>query len=231
MGLVDLHWAGRRDLGQVVPRRAEATSCDWRIVSARAAVAVFDFDGTITRGDSTTAFLMATVPAGRLVPAVAARSPLLAGFALGLVSRATVKESMVTACLGGAAELEVRRRAAGWAARDLPRLVRPAAMDRMRWHQSRGHRVVLASASLELLVEPWARAAGVGDVLATRLEVRDGRLTGRLDGPNCYGAEKVVRLRAALGDLDRFELYAYGDSRGDREMLAIAQHPSYRPFR
>jgi len=91
--------------------------------------------------------------------------------------------------------------------------------------------VVLASASLELLLEPWARAAGVDDVLATRLEVRDGRLTGRLAGPNCYGPEKVARLEALVGDLAGVELYAYGDSRGDRELLAAAQHPVYRPFR
>jgi phosphatidylglycerophosphatase C len=90
--------------------------------------------------------------------------------------------------------------------------------------------VVLASASLDLLVEPWARTAGVDDVLATRLQVRDGRLTGLIAGRNCYGREKVARLRALLGDLAGVDLYAYGDSRGDRELLAAAQHPAYRPF-
>jgi phosphatidylglycerophosphatase C len=200
-------------------------------VNVRAEVAVFDFDGTITDGDSTTAFCVATVPAPRLAAALAARGPMLAGYALGLVPRTRLKESLLTAFFRGVREDDLRRRAALWSARDLPRLVRPAAMARVRWHQSQGHRVVLASASLELLLEPWARAAGIRDVLATRLEVRDGRLTGRLDGPNCWGEEKVVRLRALLGDLDAFELHAYGDSRGDRELLAVAQHAVYRPFR
>ena len=200
-------------------------------MNVRAEVAVFDFDGTITDGDSTTAFCVATVPAPRLAAALAARGPMLAGYALGLVPRTRLKESLLTAFFRGAPEDELRRRAARWSARDLPRLVRPAAMARLRWHQSQGHRVVLASAALELLLEPWARAAGIRDVLATRLEVREGRLTGRLDGPNCWGEEKVVRLRALLGDLGAFELHAYGDSRGDRELLAVSQHAVYRPFR
>jgi HAD superfamily hydrolase (TIGR01490 family) len=200
-------------------------------MSARAsAVAVFDFDGTITRGDSTTAFCRAEL-AGRLLPTVLRAAPWLAGYPLGLVARQRLKESLLTPLLGGREEPEVRARAADWAARRLPGMVRPAAMDRLGWHRSRGHRVVLASASLDLLLEPWARTAGVDDVLATRLEVRDGRLTGRLAGRNCYGPEKVARLRALLGDLAEFELYAYGDSRGDRELLAAAQHPVYRPFR
>jgi phosphatidylglycerophosphatase C len=193
-------------------------------------VAVFDFDGTITRGDSTRAFCRAEFP-GRLLPAVLHAAPSLAGYPLGLVGRQRLKESLLTTVLGGRDELEVRARAADWAARRLPGMVRPAALERLRWHRSRGHRVVIASASLDLLLEPWGRAAGVGDVLATRLEVRDGRLTGRLAGRNCYGPEKVARLRSLLGDLAGFELYAYGDSRGDRELLAVAQHPVYRPFR
>jgi phosphatidylglycerophosphatase C len=196
----------------------------------RTTVAAFDFDGTITHRDSTTAFCLATVPPRRLVPALAWRAPLLAAYQLGLADRTAVKESLLTALFGGTEERALRERAASWATGALPSLVRPAALDRLRWHQSRGHRVVLASASLEVLLAPWAATIGIHDVLATRLEARAGRVTGRLDGPNCYGAEKVARLRELVGDLQDVELYAYGDSRGDRELLAAAQHPAYRPF-
>jgi phosphatidylglycerophosphatase C len=219
-------------------RGCPTAHCDWTrpgalvygIVNVQASVAVFDFDGTITRRDSTVAFCLAAVPAWRLAPAVAVRVPQLVGLGLGMVPRTRLKESLMTAFFRGVDEDRLRRRAAGWAVHELPRMVRPAALARMRWHMVQGHRVVLASASLEIFLEPWARAVGVRDVLATRLEVRDGRLTGRLAGPNCYGEEKVVRLQALLGDLDAFELHAYGDSRGDQELLAVAQHPAYRPF-
>jgi len=197
----------------------------------RTAIAAFDFDGTITRRDSTIAFCAAMVRPARLASGLLLRAPGLVGLGLGLVPRERAKEALLGAFFHGVEERELRRRAAVWALRELPRLVQPAALARIQWHQSRGHRVVLASASLELFLEPWARAVGILDVLATRLEVRDGRLTGRLDGGNCYGQVKVDRLRDLLGDLACVELYAYGDSRGDREMLAAAQHPVYRPFR
>lgn len=199
-------------------------------MAGTAPVAVFDFDGTIIHGDSTTAFCRAEVPAARLVPAILRTAPRLAFYPLSLAARTQLKESLLTALFGGREADEFRSRTAEWARAVLPGMVRPDALERLRWHQDEGHRVVLASGSLELLLEPWAAAIGVGDVLATRLEVREGRLTGRLDGPNCYGPEKVVRLRELLGELDGVEVYAYGDSRGDRELLAAARHPAYRLF-
>jgi HAD superfamily hydrolase (TIGR01490 family) len=194
-------------------------------------VAVFDFDGTITRRDSTLAFCLAAVPRPRLLLGTARVSPQLAAYRFRLLPNWAVKEAVLRAFFAGAAEEALRARAAAWAVRDLPRLVRPAAADRLRWHQEQGHRVVIASASLELFLEPWARSAGIDDVVATRLEVRGGLLTGRLDGGNCYGQAKLDRVRDLLGGLDGTEIYAYGDSRGDREVLAAAGHAFYRPFR
>ena len=63
-------------------------------------------------------------------------------------------------------------------------------------------------------------------MLATRLEVdADDRLTGRLIGANCRGPEKVVRLREWRGEALAVA-FAYGDSDGDREMLALAATPA-----
>ncbi len=78
------------------------------------------------------------------------------------------------------------------------------------------------SASPEFYVTPIGRRLGFDAVLATRLEVDpDGRLTGRILGANCRGPEKVVRLREWRGDTLTVA-FAYGDSAGDREMLALA---------
>src|SRR5260370_23211964 len=108
---------------------------------ARPTVAVFDFDGTITSGgDSTTAFCLAEVPAGRVVRAVLRAAPELAGFPLGLTDRQLLKESLLVGLFRGRDERELRARAAAWAVRRLPGWVRPAALDRLRWHQAQGHR-------------------------------------------------------------------------------------------
>ena len=88
--------------------------------------------------------------------------------------------------------------------------------------------MILASASLEPYVTPLGELLGVDDVVCTRLEQDpDGRLTGRLRGANCRGPEKARRVEEWLGqaELEGAELWAYGDSASDDELLAAADHP------
>lgn len=174
---------------------------------------------------------IAAVPSRQLAAGVARSAPQLAAYRLGLIPGTAAKSSLLAAFFRGVDEGDLRRRATDWAVCELPSLVRPGALDRLRWHRDRDHRVVVVSASLEIFLRPWATSVGIGDVLATRLESRDGRLTGQIEGRNCQGQEKVDRLRSLVGDLANVELYVYGDSRGDRELLGLAHHGFYRPFR
>ena len=87
----------------------------------------------------------------------------------------------------------------------------------------------LVSASYTCYLDPLAEHLGGAHVIGSRLVVGDdGRCTGALDGGNCRGAAKVVRLHRWLDD--RFggrgnvTLWAYGDSPGDEPMLADADH-------
>jgi phosphatidylglycerophosphatase C len=101
--------------------------------------------------------------------------------------------------------------------------LRPDALDRIAEHRERGHRVVIVSASPETYLHPLGQALGVDAALGTRLEVDpDGLLTGRMIGRNCRGPEKVTRLEAWLDGTATESLWAYGDSGGDRELLARA---------
>ncbi|MET0825868.1 MAG: HAD-IB family hydrolase, partial [Acidimicrobiales bacterium] len=110
--------------------------------------------------------------------------------------------------------------------RQLPARFRPDTVERIRWHQEEGHEVVIVSASLLAYLEPVVEHLGLDGVCAVELEVADdGRLTGRMAGPNCRGAEKVVRLTDWLGGDSPERLWAYGNSSGDRELLAAAHEP------
>ena len=111
----------------------------------------------------------------------------------------------------------------------LPKLLRHAGLEKLTWHQSQGHQIVIVSASTEYWLKPWTDAMGF-DLLATQLEVKDQKLTGCYAGKNCHGDEKVRRIKAVY-DLGQFdEIYAYGDTSGDKPMLALADHAFYKPF-
>lgn len=192
-------------------------------------VAAFDFDGTLTRRETLLAFLLHTLGPLRVARDALMLSPTLAGYALKMIPNDVAKQRVFVRCLGGMGIDELRRQGEQFAATTLPGLMRPEAMRRLAWHRQQGHRCVVISASLELYVRPWAIQAGFDDVLATHLEIRaDGTTTGMLSGNNCYGIEKVRRLDALLGARDGYTLYAYGDSRGDRELLSAADHAYYR---
>lgn len=200
-------------------------------MSQREVVAAFDFDGTLTRRDTLLPFLRHTLGVWAVMVQALRLSRTLAAYALGLIDNGIAKELVFVACLGGKNIEALQQEADVFAAQVVPALLRPDAMRRLAWHKQQGHRCVLISASLELYVRPWATMAGFDEVIATQLEIRDDRtLTGRMSGVNCFGAEKVRRLAALLGERSTYTLYAYGDSRGDRELLASADFSYYRQF-
>lgn len=179
-------------------------------------VAAFDFDGTLTRHDTVLPFLASVVGWPRVAGAVASEARSLA------TNRDRAKERVLGRLLAGFPEAPLR--VAGRAFAERVRIA-PQMRARITWHRERGHDVVIVSASLDVYLHEVARELAVDDALCTRLEFDEhGRCTGRLVGGNCRGAEKVARLRAHLGD-GGVVLYAYGDSRGDDEMLALADHP------
>ena len=104
-------------------------------------------------------------------------------------------------------------------------------MQRLQWHKKQGHRCILVSASLEIYLRPWATKLGFSYILGSRLEqIDNNRTSGKLLGENCFGPEKMRRIESLLGPRDGYTLYAYGDSRGDKELLSAADFPFYKIF-
>ena len=191
-------------------------------------VAVFDFDGTLSRRDTLLPFLRRTRGASRTSIALLANSLVLArGMVAGDDGRDAAKEAVLRHLLAGQHVEELRAAALVFADVVIKRGLNAPVLERVRSHQADGHELVIVTASPELYVGPIGERLGFDAVLGTRLETDgNGRLTGRLQGRNCRGAEKVERLRAWLGDGDA-TLYAYGDSAGDRQLWDFADH-AYR---
>lgn len=195
--------------------------------SPRTVIAAFDVDGTLTRRDTLLPFLQRLCGTQRLARALARHGLALSAMVAGRVDRDAVKDALLVHLLAGWDAEEVRSAGVAYARflMEADRL-RPDTVARLRQHQDTGHRVVLVSASPEVYLGPLGRLLGVDAVLCSALEEHpDGRLSGRLAGRNCRGPEKVTRLEAWLdgeAPADRPYLYAYGDSAGDRELLARA---------
>jgi len=186
-------------------------------------LAAFDLDGTLTRRDTLMPFLLRLMGRNRTYATLLASSlPLARAAALGGPHRDRAKAVVLQRVFGGLSLAALAEAAEPFADDIVAHGLRPEMRDRVGWHRSEGHELVLVSASPELYVTPIGRRLGFDAVLATRLEVdADGRLTGRILGTNCRGPEKVVRLREWRGGALTVA-YAYGDSAGDREMLALA---------
>ena len=193
-------------------------------------VAVFDFDGTLTRRDSLLPFLWHVGGPASFIWNTTVLLPTLLRYALGSLENGPAKERVLGQFLAGKPVEKIKAVAKSFAAETIPSLLDPGAIGRLRWHQSQGHTTVLASASPELYVRPWAEAEGFDEAVGTRLEAEGGIFTGHFATPNCHGPEKPRRLEAAGFDLGDATVYAYGNSRGDRELLEMADHGFYQSF-
>jgi phosphatidylglycerophosphatase C len=191
-----------------------------------AVVAVFDLDGTLAAGDTFVAYLLGALRGAPWRLLRCWHLPFaVALYKARLRDNIWLKEIFLRAILGGRREAQWRT----WTDRFVNDLVgssglRPGALRALRGHQEAGHRTVLLSASPDLYVPLIATRLGFTDCQCTRLaRDADGRLTGRLDGRNCQGPEKIARIAALLGPARAgAQVIAYGDHRTDLPLLAWA---------
>jgi phosphatidylglycerophosphatase C len=189
----------------------------------------FDFDGTLTVRDSFTTFLRWRAGPVRYLLGIARILPAALRYLVDR-DRGRIKAAAVREFLRGLPRAQLEAEAEAFAARCARRLLRPDALEAWRDWRDRGARLVIVTASPTAVVRPFAEALGGGELIGTELAYDDqDRVTGAFLTPNCRGHEKVVRLEARFGPGLRLAA-AYGDTSGDREMLAIADTKGFRVF-
>jgi len=193
-------------------------------------LAIYDMDRTITRSGTFTPFMIHA--ATRLAPwrliFVPAAALVMLAYVLKLIERKRLKELNQAMLLGR--RIHVSRLglvAESFAEKVMRRNVRAGALASLAENRAAGRRLVLATASSRIWVEPIAARLGMDDVIATgAIQGLDDYVTHRVDGENCYGPAKLRMIEAWMGleKLDRAQcrIRFYSDHVSDVPVLAWA---------
>lgn len=193
----------------------------------RKRVGLFDFDNTLVRGDSFIRFGVYALGKCRFALAVVEASPWLVAWKMGLLSSSAAKEKLFGFMFKGMDFSEFERKGKGFAA-EISEMLRSDVKQEMDALRDSGARIIVATASVEEWVRPWAIANGVDFVIGTKAEVDDnGRLTGRFSTANCRGEEKARRIQQYLASESwpQCEIHAWGNMPDDMAMLEMADFP------
>lgn len=192
-------------------------------------IAFFDFDGTISRSDSLLLFLKFYYPTFLLFLKSLLFSPILIAQKVGLINNSKAKENLTKLFFKGENSVVFNQKCDSFAKKELDKIVMPSAKKAIQNHLKNGVKVVVVSASFENYLIPYFEPMGV-EVLATKLRVRHNKIDGSFDGKNCYGNEKVSRIKERFNLTDYQEIFAYGDTKGDKPMLSLATKAFYKHF-
>jgi len=193
-------------------------------------LALFDFDGTITTKDTLVGFIQYAVGKKAYYFGLLKLSPMLTAYTLKLIPNYRAKELMIAHFFQGWDSKEFQTLAKKYSLEEIDKITRPQAIQQIRWHQEQGDKVVIVSASMECWLKAWCKQYGI-DLLSTKLEIKEQRLTGKFATKNCHGVEKAHRIKERYILKEYKKIYGYGDSSGDKALLALSDEAFYKPFR
>lgn len=189
-------------------------------------IALFDFDGTITGRDMFTDFLYFAASQRRLSFGKALLAPVKFAYMAKLISSSYARRVVVRYGFSGMSEITGWSKGRQFCNDHIEQFVKTEAMEKLAWHQSRGDKIVIVSASLELYLKPWCENQNI-DLICTKLCSREGYFTGAYRGKDCTGLEKVCRIQQRYNLEEYGTVYAYGDTSEDMAMLDLADEKYY----
>lgn len=193
-------------------------------------IAFFDFDGTITTKDSLLEFIKFYKGTGFFYFGFLLYSPYVVAYKLGIIPNYVAKQKVLQFFFKGDSMEQFTAGCKKFAQTVLPSLVRPKALKEIERLKALDTTIVVVSASAENWISDWTAQNGL-NLIGTLLETGNGKITGKINGKNCYGDEKASRIKAQYNLIDYAEVYCYGDSGGDKAMLQLADFRFYKPFR
>ncbi len=193
-------------------------------------IALFDFDGTITKKSTTIPFLKFISGHSFLLKSLT-KLPSLISYHCHFSGLDQLNNIIAYTFFKGLSRENLYQAGEHFSNQIIPSLVRKTALERLKWHQDQGHYCILATAAFNVYIDYWAKNSGFDAIVSTQIHFNSHNVaSGTIYGKSCYGAEKLNRVLELIGNEPRL-IYAYGDSSGDAEMLDYATHMHYRIFK
>lgn len=184
-------------------------------------VAYFDFDGTVTTKDTLVPFLFYVAGTWKFMLNLPYLTMVLAQYRLNIITNEQAKERALTILLKGYTFEYIDKLANSFVHNSLRKYIKAEIFHKIEYHKEHGHKVILISANLGIYLRHWVKQYHVDGVISTEIQFINNIATGKLATENCYGKQKVLRLKQyLLSTKQKFDYsYGYGDSRGDYDLL------------
>jgi phosphatidylglycerophosphatase C len=185
-------------------------------------LALFDFDGTLFQKDSLIEFTKFYKGNFAFYKGILFLLPSLIGLRLKILNNQKVKIKFLTHFFKNTDFEEFNTLAQNFAANKVPQNLNKKTIAFFLEHIKSNHTVCVVSASCPNWIQPWCNQYGV-KFIGTELETSNLKITGNLATENCFGIEKVNRIKAIF-NLDEFDIIkVYGGGKGDLEMLKLSK--------
>ena len=197
--------------------------------NSKKVIAAFDFDGTITTKDTLFHFIKYSFGWLKFIIGLIIFVPTFVSNLLKKITNSEAKEALFAIFFKNMT-IEKFDELCNSYQLNISQILNKQAIEKINWHKSQGHQLIIVSASIENWIAPWALSYGFERVIATKIEVKNNKLTGRFFTKNCNNIEKVNRLMDEFPERHTYVLYAYGDTTGDAELLELADFPFFKTF-
>ena len=196
-------------------------------------LAIFDFDGTLIRGDSFIPYLFCVylsslLLAPRRFVSISLRLPKIiknsASHLRGTIDARSLKEMLLSAFIEGLTVTYVNRISRLFC-KLITRLARKEIVQSLRELKRQGYITVLVSASPDLYLKEIRDIFGFDFLMSTKAEIVDDRVTGKIIGENCKGVEKLRRLREVFTESEIKNAISYADDESDTPLMEIVRKP------
>lgn len=189
----------------------------------KAEFVVFDFDGTLYDGDSFIDFAIFANGKSKFMYSFLKSLPAILMWKLGLKTNEYAKQKLFTSLFKGIQYQHFLKICEDFFER-LSNKIKPNVLEILNRHVKEGRKIYIITASPKEWILPWANKFNISDVISTGLEIKDDVITGNFSTPNCYGHEKARRFLQIQPDREKYILWAYGDSKGDKQILQLSDY-------